>query len=142
MTKEGTEVFHSPGHPDPDSARSPQNSKANKVLMEKRRSNQAASEAQHTLKSSKCKRISKSNVMDIIKSQGIWSETDLLALTNDCADYSMDNLKTFIADTPEHVYLEVIAKTWKSAEAPDPLVDHWQNRMEKISSFSLMNCAE
>ena len=38
LTKEDTEVFHSPGHPDLDSARSPQISKANKVVMEKRRS--------------------------------------------------------------------------------------------------------
>ena len=80
--------------------------------------------------------------MDIIKSQGIWSETDLLALTNDRAGYSMDDLKNFIADANEHVYLEIIAKTWKLAKAPDPLVHHWQNRMEKISSFSLMNCTE
>ena len=39
VTKEDTEVFHSLGHPDLDSKRSPQTSKANKVLMEKRRSN-------------------------------------------------------------------------------------------------------
>ena len=75
VTKEDTEVFHSPGHPDLDSARSPQTSEANKALMEKRRSKQATSEVQHTSKSYKCKRISKSNVMDIIKSRGIRSET-------------------------------------------------------------------
>ena len=33
VRKEDTEVFHSPGHPDLDSARSPQTTKANKVLM-------------------------------------------------------------------------------------------------------------
>ena len=44
VTKEDIEVFHSPGHPDLDSARSPQTSKANTTLMEKRRSKQAASE--------------------------------------------------------------------------------------------------
>ena len=34
VTKEDTEVFHSPGHPDLDLARSPQTSKANKALIE------------------------------------------------------------------------------------------------------------
>ena len=79
MSKKDTEVFHSPGHPDLDSARSPQTSKTNKALMEKRRSKQATYEVQHTLKSSKRKRISKSHVMDIIKIRGIRSETELLA---------------------------------------------------------------
>ena len=37
VTKEDTEIFHGPGHPDLDLARSPQTSKANKALMEKRR---------------------------------------------------------------------------------------------------------
>ena len=142
VTKEDTEVFRSPGHPGLDSARSPQTSKANKALMEKRRSKQATSEVQHTLKSSKRKRISKSNVMDIIKSRGIRSETELLALANERADDGLDDLKTFIADTPERVYRELISKTWKLAEAPDLLARQWQSRMERISSFSLMNCAE
>ena len=70
MRKEDTEVFHSPGHPDLDSARSPQTTKANKVLMQKRCSKQAAFEVQQTLKSSKRKRIGKINVIDIIKSRG------------------------------------------------------------------------
>ena len=39
VKNEDTEVFHSPGHLDLDSARFPQISKANKALMEKRRSN-------------------------------------------------------------------------------------------------------
>ena len=42
MTKENTEVFHSPGHPDFDLVISLQISKANKPLMEKRCSKQAA----------------------------------------------------------------------------------------------------
>ena len=111
VTKEDTEVFHSPGHPELDSTRSPQTSKANKTLMETRRSKQAASEVQHTLKSSKRKCISKSNVMDIIKSRRIRSETELLALANERADDGLDDLKTFIVDTPEHVYRELISKT-------------------------------
>ena len=65
----------------------------------------------NTLKSSKRKRISKSNVMDIIKSRGIRSETELLALANERADDGLDDLKTFIADTLEHVYRELISKT-------------------------------
>ena len=69
--------------------------------MEKRCSKQAASEVQHTLKASKRKRISKSNVMNIIKSRGIRSETELLALANECADDGLDDLKTFIADTDD-----------------------------------------
>ena len=79
--------------------------------MEKRRSKQATSEVQHTLKSSKRKRIRKSNVIDIIKNQGIRSKTELLALANERADDALDDLKTFIADTPEHVYRELISKT-------------------------------
>ena len=85
MTKEGTEVFHSPGHSDIDSARSTQTSKANKVFMEKRRSKEAAFEVQQTFKSSKHKRFSKGNVMDTIKSRAIRSETELLAFANGTA---------------------------------------------------------
>ena len=142
MSKEDTEVFHSPGHPDLDSARSPQTSKTNKALMEKHRSKQATYEVQHTLKSSKRKHISKINVVDIIKIRGIRSETELLALSNKRADDGLDDLMTFIADTPERFYRELISKTWKLAEAPDLLARQWHIRMEKISSFSLMNCTE
>ena len=42
--------------------------------------------------------------MDIIKSRGIRNETELLALANERADEDLDDLKTFIAETPEHVY--------------------------------------
>ena len=104
VTKEDTEVFPSPGHPDLDSAKSPQTSKASKALMEKCHSKQAASEVQHTLKSSKRTRIDKSKVIDIIKYRGIRSITELLVLSNERADDGLDNLKTFTADTPERVY--------------------------------------
>ena len=67
--------------------------------MEKRCSKQAAFEVQQTLKSSKRKRISKSNVMNIIKNRGIRSETELLALANERADDGLDDLKTFIANS-------------------------------------------
>ena len=110
--------------------------------MEKRRSNQATSEVQHTLESSKGRRISKSNVMDIIKGRGIRSETEFLAFANERADDGLDNLKTFIADPPERVYRQLISKTWKLAEAPDLLALQSQSRMERISLFSLINCAE
>ena len=42
--------------------------------------------------------------MNIIKSWRIRSETDLLALANERADDGLDDLKTFITDTPERVY--------------------------------------
>ena len=100
---------------------------------------QAASEVQQTWKS-KCKRISKSNVMNIIKSRRIWSETELLALANECADDGLDDLKMFIAEKLERVYWELIFKTWKLAEAPGLLARQQRSRMERISLLSLMNC--
>ena len=84
VTKWDTEVFHSSDHPDLDSARSPQISKANKALMEKRGSKQAAFEVKRTLKSSKCKRLSKSRGMRSLD--------------------GLHDLKTFIADIPDSVY--------------------------------------
>ena len=110
--------------------------------MEKRCSKQVAFEVQQTLKSSKCKRINKSNVMGIIKIQGIRSERELLALANERVGDGLDDLKTFIADTPDRVYRKLISKTLKLAEAPDLLTRQWQARMERKSSFSLKNCAE
>ena len=80
--------------------------------------------------------------MDIIKRRGILSEAELLALANEHADDVLDDLTTFIADTPERVYRELISKTCKFAEAPDLLARQWQSRTERISSISLMNCAE
>lgn len=50
--------------------------------MEKHRSKQTANEIKETLKSSKCKRLSKSNVMKIIESWGRQSEIELLPLAN------------------------------------------------------------
>ena len=46
----------------------------------------------------------KCDMMDIIKSQGIRSETELLPLASEHADDGLDDLKTFIADTPERFY--------------------------------------
>ena len=64
-------------------------------------SKQAAFEVQQALKSFQRKHISKGNVMDIINSQGIRSETELLALSNERAGDGLDDLNTFIAETPE-----------------------------------------
>ena len=111
-------------------------------MVEKRCSKQAAFEVKQALKSSKRLRLSKSNVTDIIKSRGIRSETDLLVLANEHADDGPDDLKTFIAGIPERVYREIICKTWKLAEKPDLLVHQSQSRMEKISLFNLVKCAE
>ena len=41
--------------------------------------------------------------MDIIKIRGIRSKIELLALANERPDDSLDDLKTFIADTVERV---------------------------------------
>ena len=43
------------------------------------------------------------NEMDTIESRGIRSEIELLALANERPDDSLDDLKTFIADTVERV---------------------------------------
>ena len=84
----------------------------------------------------------KCDMMDIIKSQGIRGETELLALASERADDGLDDLKTFIADTPERFYWQLISQTWKLEEIPDLLARQLQTRMERISPFSLMNCAE
>ena len=104
--------------------------------MEKRGSKLAAFEIQQTSKSSK------HNLIDIIKSWGIQRETELLALADERADDGLGDLKAFIAETPERVYRELISKTWKLAEGSDLLASQWQSQMERISSFSLTNCAE
>ena len=104
--------------------------------MEMRGSKLAAFEIQQTSKSSK------HNLIDIIKSWGIQRETELLALADERADDGLGDLKAVIAETPERVYRELISKTWKLAEWPDLLVSQWQSQMERISSFSLTNCAE
>ena len=80
--------------------------------------------------------------MNISKSQGIRSETELLAIANERADDDLDDLKTFIATTSERFYWELISKTWKLAEAPDLLARPWQSRLERLSLLSLVNCAE
>ena len=109
--------MHSTSHPDLDLAKSRQISTANEVFMKKYRSKQAEFQVQQALKSSKRKRVSKSNVLDIIKSCGIRGETGILAFAYKRVDDPLGDLKTFIADTLERVYWELISKTWKLGEA-------------------------
>ena len=66
----------------------------------------------------------------------------LLVLANERADDGLGDLKTYIVDTPQRFYREPISKTCKLEEAPGILARQWQSQMERISLFSLMNCAE
>ena len=70
-----------------------------------------------TTKQNKPKRLSKIDVMKIIKSKNIKNETDLLSLATIQSEERLNDSKVFIANNPERVYKELISKTWKLERA-------------------------
>ena len=140
VTKQDKDVYHSPGHPHVDITTSPQTSSANKALMRKRRSKSSETAGPSCSKTTKVTKLSKVDVMDLIQSRGIKTDTDLLALGNELSKNGCNSLKAFIANTPERVYRELISKAWKFAEAPQQLERQTQDRLERLRECSTGDC--
>jgi len=82
--------------------------------------------------------------MDVIKYRNIKNETELLALAAEQAEDGDSDLKTFVANTPERIYRELISKTWKLENAPRELHRQSLNRLdllgEAINSYCSADC--
>lgn len=140
LKKTDKSILRSPNHPDLDLSVSPPTSKATKALIAKRRSKGQQNETTEGQPPKKCKRLTKSNVMDIIKAKNIKTETELLALASTQADNGLNSLKDFIANTPERVYRELLTKTWKMAGAENVLKRQNQNRMDRLNEVAKEPC--
>lgn len=123
VLKEDEEPYHSPGHPNLDLASSLRTSKDSRSHSRRRNTSVASS--------SKRKRLSKADVMDIKKFRNISNETEFLALAVSQAENGDNDLKTF-ENTPERVYRELISKTWKLENAPNDLHRKSLNRIDSL----------
>lgn len=137
VCKSDPNVLRSETHPDLDLINSPGTSKASKAIQKKRRQSSLDKSESSKLK---CKRLTKTDVMDIIKNKVIKTETEFLALANTQSEAGLTQLKTFIANTPQNVYRELISKTWKMASASEVLKRNTQNRMDMIKTFEGSEC--
>ena len=130
MKKYNKNILLSESHPDSHLSKSPKTSKMTQALMRKRQAKATKnSEETSSPSSSKQRRFTKMEVMDIVKEKGIKSDTQLLALAQTQAEEGMNELKSFIANTPERVYKELISKAWKLVRAPALVKRAQQNRM-------------
>ena len=136
VMKEDHEPYHSPGHPNMDVTVSPQTSKASKSRVNKNRDHPS----NLSCTSVKRRRLSKVDVMTIIQQRNIQTETDLLALASEQAEDGLDELKAFIAETPERVYSELISKTWKMSKAIEQQRRSTQSRMARVLDALNMQC--
>ena len=82
--------------------------------------------------------------MNIIQQKDIQNETELLALASEQADDGLYDLKSFVANTPERVYRELITKTWKMNSASQELQRQSKNRIahlkDTLNSPCNLNC--
>ncbi len=80
------------------------------------------------------------NVMQIIRSKGIRSDTDLLALAEENFDQGHTALMEYIANTPEKRYKELISKTWKVVGAKATLRRAQTTRMQRLEEVLAQPC--
>ena len=140
VNKSDTEVLLSDSHPDLDLAISPKTSKASKARLSRKRNSDVLSTTK--TKQHKPKRLSKIDVMEIIKSKNIKNETDLLSLASIQSEEGLNDLKVFIANNPERVYRELISKTWKLEQAQNKIKRSSESRISRIIRFSQGDCVE
>ena len=140
VCKSDKNVLLSPGHPDLNLTVSPKTSRASKAVQKRRRSSTAEKTTSGSPK--KIKRLSKSEVMDVIKDKLIRDETQLLALANTQAKDGLMSLKNFIANTPQRAYCELISKTWAMSEAEQVIQRKSKNRIEHLQSSIEKPCVE
>ena len=122
----------SPGHPDLGLTVSPRTSRASKEVERRRRS---STNEKSTEPPQKTKRYSKAEVMDIIKDKSIKNETELLALAATQAENGLMFSKNFVANTPQKVYRELIAKTGAMTEAEQVVQRKSKSRIAHLQSF-------
>eukprot|EP00112_Aurelia_sp_Birch-Aquarium-sp1_P019281 Seg4738.2 transcript_id=Seg4738.2/GoldUCD/mRNA.D3Y31 product="hypothetical protein" protein_id=Seg4738.2/GoldUCD/D3Y31 len=135
LKKYDKDIVLSEAHPDLDLSKSPKTSKMTQAWMQKRPAKRAkSSDKVSTPSSSKQRRLSKMEVMDVVKEKGIKSDMQLFVLAQIQANKGMNELKSFITNTPERVYKELIAKTWKLVSAPAALKRAEQNKMQVLAN--------
>lgn len=78
------------------------------------------------------KKLTNLNVMQIIRTNNIRSDTALLALAEDNFEQGHTALIEFIANTTEKRYKDLISKTWKVVTARDSLRRAQGSRMERL----------
>ena len=140
VNKSDTEVLLSDSHPDLDLAISSKTSKARKARRSRKRNSDVLSTTK--TKQNKPKRLSKIDVMEIIKSENIKNETDLLSLATIQSEEGLNDLKVFIANNRERVCRELISKTWKLEQAQNKIKRISESRISRIIRFSQGGCVE
>ena len=88
----------------------------------------------------KAQKLTKLNVMQIIRAKGIRNETGLLALAEENFAQGHTALMEFVANTPQKRYNELICKVWKVVESKQELQRQATTRMEKISATLDSEC--
>ena len=135
VNKSDTEALLCDSHPDLDLSMSPKTSKANKTRLSSKRNSDFLSITK--TKQNIRKRLSKIDVMEIIKSKNIKNETDLLSLALIQSEEGLNDLKVFIANNPE-----LISKIWKLEQAKNKIKRSSESRISRIIRFSQGDCIE
>ena len=106
VCKSDTEVLLSDSHPDLDLVISPKTLKASKAGLSNKRNSDVSSTTK--TKQNKPKRLSKIDVMKIIKSKNIKNKTDLLSLAWIQSEEGLNDLRVFIPNKTGRDYRELI----------------------------------
>ena len=106
VCKSDTEVLLSDSHPDLDLVISPKTLKASKAGLSIKRNSDVSSTTK--TKQHKPKRLSKIDVMKIIKSKNIKNKTDLLSLAWIQSEEGLNDLGVFIPNKTGRDYRELI----------------------------------
>ena len=132
ICKSDRNVLLSPDHPDLELTVSPRTSHDSKEVQRWRRS---STNEKSTEPPQKTKRYSKVEAMDIIKDKSIKNEDELLALAATQTENGQMSLKNFVANTPQKVYRDLIAKTWAMAEAEQVVQGKSKSCIAHLQSF-------
>ena len=138
--KSDAEFLLSDSHPDLDLSISQKTSKASKERLSSKGNSNVLFNTK--TKQNKPKRLSKIDVMEIIKSKVIKNETNLLSFTSIQSEEGLNDLKVFIANNPERAYRELISKTWKLEQAQEKYTRSSESRIGQIIRFIQDDCVE
>ena len=131
-TKEDSEYFESPSHPDLANSRSPQTSQASQAKVDKNGS----------VTTSSRKRKNRLSIYQVSQIAGIKSRLELLVLASRQKKEEKEDLAEFIANRGNKVVDEAIKVGWEMEEAEEKLKRKRMTRLEILQEALKGPCAE
>jgi len=143
VTKEDTEVHHSPGHPDLSNATSPRTKTCTLAYLKKKRTQKSAEGSKHGANAASAKKrlkLCNLDVSELVVKHNIKSTLALFHLGEQRKQAGEFDLATYLLARTVKQTEEIISKAWLLKSAGSKMVRENTSRMQMIEGASRGNC--